>query len=115
MRSHRMSKGETEFYTSFEELRKAWGLKKVTKQTKDKNKLDAQRKAFEERNLCPVCKNPMKYIGGNQLVCKNENCNGYRHESKDEITGETKVYYTPVFKLLDEKSADIAQNLFAEY
>ena len=114
MRVFRLSKGDTEHYTSFEELRAAWGLKAFTKQTKDKNRLAKQRENFCARNICPICKQPMVYIGGNQLVCKNVSCNGYKHEVETD-SGEKKVFYTPVFKLLDETSAEIANNLFSEY
>ena len=42
MKAYRLSKGVTEHYTSFEELRAAFGLAPVTKQTKNKNKLQEQ-------------------------------------------------------------------------
>lgn len=114
MKTKRLPKDVSEYYTSFEELRTAWGLKPVIKQTSDKSKLSLQRQKFYERNLCSVCKQPMTYIGGNQLVCKNVACNGYKHEIETDY-GEKRIYYTPVFKLLDKKSAEIANNLFYEY
>lgn len=115
MKFYRKSKGETEHYSSFEELGKAWGCKPVIKQTKDKAKLEKQRENFLGRHLCSACKTPMTYIGGNQLVCKNESCKGIKHESKNEQTGETKIWYTPSFDLLDEKGAEIAENIFTDF
>lgn len=115
MRSFRLSKGDTEHYTSFEELRAAWGLDPVVKQTKDKDKLSLQRENFCKRHLCPNCRQPMTYSGvGNQLVCKNEKCLGIKHEQKSPDTGEVKVYYTPAFDLLDDLGAEIAHNIFME-
>lgn len=114
MKVQRLSKGVTEHYTSFEELGKAWGCKPVIKQTKDKTKLEKQRENFCKSHLCPACKKPMVYIEGmNMLVCKNESCKGIKHEFVDNI-GETKIYYTPSFNLLDEKSTEIATNIFME-
>ena len=114
MKAYRLSKGVTEHYTSLEELRAAFGLKPLTKQTKNNDKLAIQRSRFCNKNLCPVCKQPMEWIGGNLLVCKNENCTGYKHEVDTDM-GENNIYYTPVFKILDEKSAEIANNLFTKY
>lgn len=113
MRSYRLSKGVTEHYTSFEELAKGWGCKPFIKQTKDKAKLEKQRIDFCKRHLCSACKNPMAYIGGNQLVCQNEQCKGIRHESKNDDAA-VRVWYTPSFNLLDERSAEIAKNIFTE-
>lgn len=117
MKFYRMSKGETEHYSSFEELRAAWGLAPVIKQSKDKNKLEKQRESFlGKKRPCPACKQPMNYIGGtNIMVCQNENCKGEKHESKNEQTGETKIWYTVPRELLDEKGAEIAENLFTDF
>lgn len=115
MRSFRLSKGDTEHYTSFEELRAAWGLSPVVKQTKDKAKLEKQRENFCKRHLCPACRQPMVYSGiGNQMVCKNEKCLGIKHEQKNSETGEIKVYYSPAFEVLDDLGASIAENIFME-
>lgn len=113
MKDKRLSKGVTEHYTSFEELARAWNVKPVTKQTKDKAKLEKQRETFSNKHLCSACKSPMTYIGGNQLVCQNEKCNGIKHETKNK-DGEVKVWYTPSFELLDNRSSEIAGNIFAE-
>lgn len=110
MKYYRKSKGETEHYTSLEELRDAWGLKPITKQTKDMQKLNKQKDHFLSKHLCSACKQPMVYIGGNQMVCQNENCKGIKHELKTDV--ETKVWYTPSFDLLDEKGAEVAHNIF---
>ena len=112
MKHYRMSKGETEHYSSLEDLRVAWGLKPITKQTKDEQKLTKQREHFLGKHLCSACKKPMTYIGGNQMVCQNENCKGIKHETKTE-TGDVRIWYTPSFELLDDKGADIAHNIFS--
>lgn len=113
MGAYRASVGETEHYTSLSEMRKAWGLKPVVKQTKDESKLMTQRETFGSKHLCPACKRAMTYVGGNILTCTNEKCNGEKHEFKNEETGEARVWYTPVYNLLDERGAEIAANIFA--
>ena len=115
MKAYRLSKGVTEHYTSFEELRSAWGLKEFTKQTKDKEKLEKQRERFCSSHLCQACKKPMTWIGGNIMSCQNPSCNGIKHEQVNPDTGETKVWYSTSFSLLDDKGAEISSNLFAEY
>lgn len=114
MRSYRMSKGETEHYSSFAELGKAWGCKPLIKQTKDKTKLGKQRENFSKGYLCPACKMPMQYIGGNMMVCQNESCNGIKYERKTD-TGETKTWYTVPYEIMDEKSSEIAYNIFTDF
>ena len=115
MKSYRLSRGETAHYSSFEELRAAYGFDPFVKQTKDKDKLTKQRERFNKRHLCSVCKQPLTHIGGNLLVCQNTECKGEKHEKKNDETGEIRIWYTPVYELLDEVGADIATNLFAEY
>ena len=114
MKAYRLSKGVTEHYTSFEELRKAYGLKPVTKQTKDKEKLELQRKTFCSKHLCSNCKKPMTWTGGNVMACLNHDCKGIKHEQVLD-TGEIRVWYSPSYDLLDDKGASIAANLFTEY
>lgn len=114
MREHRASKGEREYYTSFEDLAKAFGCKPVRKQTTDKQKLNSQREKFMGKHLCKNCKQPMTYIGGNQIVCTNEKCPGIKHEVINEETKEKRIWYTPSFDLLDNRGAEIAENIFAE-
>ena len=53
--------------------------------------------------VCPVCGQPMSYIGGNVLVCKNEGCKGVPYkviENDEEVT----KYRQPVYKTLHIKS-----------
>ena len=114
MKFYRKSKGETEHYSSFEELRDAWGLKPVIKQTKDKAKLEKQKEKFLNGHLCSACKKPLTYIGGNLLTCTNENCNGQKHEKILE-SGEKRIWYTTVYELLDDKGSEIAMNLFTDF
>lgn len=102
-------------YSSFEELGKAWGLKPITKQTKDKKKLNNQREAFAKRHLCPACKQPMTYIDGSNIMsCLEEGCRGVKREFKNEETGEIIVRFEPAFHTLNDLGAEIATNIFAE-
>ena len=114
MKAYRLSKGCTEHYTSFEELRSAWGLKPVTKQTRDKEKLTKQRDTFCSKHICSNCKKPMTWTGGNVMACLNPQCPGIKHEQVLE-TGDTKVWYSPSYDLLDGLGSEIAENLFTEY
>lgn len=116
MKSQRLPKGVTESYSSFEELAKAFGLKPIRKQTKDKEKLNKQREMFCSKHICSNCKQPMTWIGGNVMSCLNPSCNGIKHEQViNSDTGETKIWYSPSFDLLDERGASIAENIFTEY
>lgn len=112
---NRLRKDVSEHYTSFTEMGEAYGIKPKRKQTRDKEKLMKQRETFFKKHLCPVCKQPMVYIGGNQMVCKNEACKGIKHEITDAKTGDKKIVYSPAYCLLDEKGAEIAFNLFMDY
>lgn len=114
MKDYRLSKGVTEHYTSFEELRAGRGLSKITKQTKDKEKLEKQRNTFCSKHICNNCKKPMSWIGGNVMACLNSTCPGIKHEQVLE-TGDIKVWYSPSYDLLDERGANIAENIFTEY
>lgn len=112
MKAFRLPKGTTARYTSFEELAKAFGRKPIKKQTSDKEKLAKQREDFCNKHVCEACKSPMTYIGGNQMVCANEKCKGIKHERQNEL-GETIVWYTTSYDLLDRKGAEIANNIFS--
>ncbi len=113
MKEFRKSRGVTEHYTSLEELRKAYGLEPVIKQTKDKEKLQKQRENFCNFHKCPACGQPMSYLGGSMMACKNEKCKGIKHERKDN-DGNTIVTYSVSYDILDEKYAERAENIFYE-
>lgn len=113
MKNFRMSKGVTEHYTSLEELRAAHGLSPVIKQTKDKEKLQKQRENFCSHHKCRTCGNPMSYVGGSVMVCKNEKCRGIPVERKDD-EGNTKVTYLTSYEILNDKYTEIAENIFHE-
>lgn len=102
-------------YSSFEELGRAWGLRPVVKQTKDKKKLSSQREAFGKRHLCPACKEPMTYVGGSNIMCcQQPDCNGVKREFRNDETGDVIVKYEPAFHTLDTLGAEIATNIFTE-
>ena len=52
------------------------------------------KKKFEKRHSCKSCGNPLTYVGGNVMVCKNSECSG------------------SYFELLDEHGKEIAQSLY---
>lgn len=115
MKEFRLGSNTTEHYTSLEELRASFGLKPVSRKTNDEQKLQKQKEAFCGRHVCKACGNPMTFINGtNVMCCTNEKCNGIKHQTTNEETGETKVWYTPSCKTLDEKGASIANNIFNE-
>ena len=114
MREFRPAKGVTEHYTSLEALRAAWNCKPISKRTSDAEKLNKQRETFCSKHICKACGKPMTFVcGTNIMCCTNEKCNGIKHQTINEETGETKIWYTTSFKSLDEKGADIANNIFA--
>ena len=110
MKHLRKSKDTTEIYTSFEELRSAFGLDPIRKQTKDKEKLKSQREKFVK--TCPVCKQSLSYIyGSNVVCCQNPECKGIEKKNTN-ADGTENVWYIPVTRTLDEKGMEIAMNLF---
>lgn len=112
MKRTKMSMDTDTRYTSFKDLRAAWGLKPLTKKrTKDAKKLESQRESFCKKHLCRACGNPMTYIGGNQMVCSNPDCLGIKHEREGK-DGNIEVSYSPSYELLDDKGAVIAYNIF---
>lgn len=112
MKAKRLGNNTTECYSSFEELAVAWGVKPVSKVTKDMKKLNEQRDRFYKSNTCKVCGNPMTLITGtNIMCCTSEVCKGIKHQLINEETGEAKIWYTPSYKVLDEKGAVIANNI----
>lgn len=113
MKNFRMSKGVTEHYTSLEELRSAYGLKPVIKQTKDKEKLKQQRETFCKHYRCKGCGSPMTYIGGSMMSCTNDKCKGVKHERTD-ADGNTIVTYSVSYEILDDVFAERAANIFYE-
>ena len=115
MREFRNGKNCTEHYSSFAEMRTAFGLKEIVKRTKDEQKLQKQKEAFYSRHICKACGTPMTFVNGtNVMCCTNEKCNGIKHQMTNEDTGEIKVWYTPSCKTLDGKSASIANNIFCD-
>ena len=113
MKEFRMGRNTTEHYTSLEEMGKAWGCKPVTKQTKDKEKLQKQREKFCGFHKCKACGEPMTYIGGSIMACTNEKCKGIKLEKKDAEGNASSVYLTS-YELLDDHFAEIAENIFCE-
>ena len=114
MKEFRKAKNVKEYYTSLEDMRVAWGLKPVSKKTSDEKKLEEQRERFTNSNRCKACGHPMTFISdSNIMCCTNETCKGIKHQTINEKTGETKVWYTPSYKVLDEKGAMIANTILS--
>lgn len=105
------NQNKIEEYNSLEELRTAWNLKPVTRKTKNAVKLSEQQERFCSKHKCKACGKPMTYIGGNQMVCTNENCKGIKIEHTDN-DGNILVSYETSYDLLDDLGAEIANNIF---
>lgn len=112
MREFRMGRNVTEHYSSFEDMRAAWGCKPVKKKTDDKVKLEKQQSDFCEKHLCKACKSPMTYVGGNIMTCTNDKCKGIKIE-KEGKDGEKIISYITSYELLDTRGAEIANNIFS--
>lgn len=113
MKKYRKSKGVTEYYTSLEELGRAFGCKPFIKQTKDKEKLKKQRENFCSHHKCKACGTPMVYIGGGVMCCKNESCKGIKNERTDN-DGNIIVTYSTSYELLNDHFTEVAENIFYE-
>ncbi len=112
MGNYRMSKDTTERYTSFEDLRNAWDMTPVIKKTKDLTKLEKQKEAFVNKHKCKACGQPMTYIHGNIMACTNSDCKGIEIKRKDK-EDNILVSYINSFDLLEDKGAEIANNIFS--
>lgn len=112
MREFRMGSGTREYYTSFEEVAKAWGCKPVKKKTDDEKKLANQQEVFCGKHKCKACGKPMTWVFGNVMACTNEACKGIKKERLDK-EGNKVITYLPSYDLLDETGADIAYNIFS--
>lgn len=112
MSKFRMDRNTTEHYTSFEDLAKAYGCKPVTKQTSDKNKLKKQQENFCDKNKCRACGKSMSFVTGNVMACQNPECKGIKWKRIDKEGNEI-ITYLPSYNLLNDRSANIANNIFA--
>ena len=113
MREFRIGGGFKECYFSLEECAKAWGCKPVTKQTKDKKKLESQREKFCAKHRCKACKQPMTWVNGTSVMsCQNPACKGIKH-TRTDADGNEIVTYLPSYDLLDGLGAEIATNIFS--
>lgn len=109
MREFRLGKDDTAHYSSLEEMREALGSK-VKQKSISKDELEKRRNNFVK--TCRCCDQPLTYISGtNTLACKNPNCKGMKHTSKNS-DGTEKVWFTPVTRILNEKGLRMAMSLF---
>lgn len=116
MREFRIGGGFKECYFSLEDAAKAWGCKpyKKKKRTNDEEKLSKQRERFCLSHRCPACGEPMGYISNRWMTCVNDKCKGIKIEKTDREGNKT-IIYTVSYKYLDnDKTAEIAYNLFSE-
>lgn len=90
------------------------GILKPKKDKKSSSKYEEKRKEEQEKFLgvCKICGAPMKYTGGNVVVCGNIDCRGYKKVEKDVNTGETKTVYYPIVRLLDNRAMKYVKKLF---
>ena len=106
---------DVKILTSLEELRAAYNLPPLRRQTRDKKKLESQRQFFLSKHKCPACETEMVYVEDtNVMYCPNKDCGGFKRVFTDEETEETTVDRSMAFDILDEKGAKIANNIFAE-
>lgn len=86
-------------YFGFDEVAKeVYNLTPPSSTLRNPTKRDELVAKFYERNKCKFCKQPMTYVGGNVLCCTNSECK------------QQKLSY----KLLDDKTKNLAQALFGE-
>lgn len=90
-------------YFSFSEL--------VTKTNEAKPIDEDKLKKFQSKHICRACKQPLSYVCGNVMACRNPECKGIKvvHKDKD---GNDVASYQASFELLDEIGANIAQRYF---
>lgn len=84
-------------YFGFDEVaREVYGLKPATKQTQNAGKRKDMQQKFEKNHMCKTCGQPMTYIGGNLVCCKNPECK------------------KGAYIILDDKNKRYAQSVFGE-
>lgn len=81
--------------------------------SKEKKPTEEHITKFKSYHLCPNCRKPMVYCGGNIMVCQTEGCKGVPHKFIDKETGEEKVWYTSSYHILDDKGAKLANKLLS--
>lgn len=97
---------------SFEELGEVYGLSPRNKKTRDKQKLESQRKRMS--GTCKVCGSQLHYVQGtNVFYCSNQECKGYEKNKTDSDGNEVKIRQQ-VFRTVDDRGARIASVLFSE-
>lgn len=94
----------TVHYNSFEEL---------SNNNKKKNRiqdLEAKQKKFV--GVCKICKEPMTWIPGTNVVsCTNPECKGIEVKKKD-VEGEDVIIHIPVNRVISSDSMGYAERLF---
>ena len=97
---------------SFEELGEINRRKPRNIQTKNKEKLESQRKRMS--GTCRVCGHELRYVPGtNIFYCANSECKGYERTKIDENGNEIKIS-EQVYRMVDERGVRIASVLFDE-
>lgn len=98
-------KNKVTHFRSFTAAAASFGCKKVTKVTKDAEKLTKQRERFSSNHRCRACGKPMTHISGTNIFACRE-CDGI----EIGIPGSSRKI--PSYDLLDERGAEIANNIF---
>ena len=111
MKNYRLSSGTKEHYTSLADLREAWGMKPIVKKTNDAEKLAKQQEKFVSKHICKACGQPMTFIHGNVMACKNPKCKGIEIKREDK-EGNVIISYINSCEILNDKGAEIANNIF---
>lgn len=108
-----MSKNSGRKSVSLDDLRKMYGLKPIIRQTKNKEKLKAQRNAFNKKHICSACGSELILIEEtNVMCCKNPDCKGIKYQTMNKETGELEDQYKVSCHMLDRTGATIANNIF---
>lgn len=86
-------------------------LSKVSKRTKNENKLNSQIEKFTGRYICKFCGEKMDWVSDtNVMVCKNPLCNGHEKTLKNKNGDELKLA-EPSMKILTKRGTAIAETL----
>lgn len=86
-------------------------LSKVSKKTKDEDKLNSQIEKFKNRYICKFCGEKLDWIKDtNIMTCKNPTCSGQVKVFKNKNNDTVKVSQ-PSIKILSKRGAAIAETL----
>lgn len=84
----------------------------ITERKRHKNESSLKGKQEKFAGVCSVCKQPMKWINGtNVVVCQNPDCTGIVNKNEKKEKGED-IPYEPVARLLTPGATSYAEYLY---